>query len=304
MSTKGALIYLVLTFVLGYTAQILGFKTGILRLDNSANLFNYLAFLPVMFIPAFCAWLASRFEKRGNVTGGAYWPLPMGKALCWVLAMPLIFFLLYGLTVLAGTSTLNWSMGGLAPQVNDILRGMDQPVMNETIRNNIFPIVALVAGIPFFMALGVTLFAAYALGGEIGWRGYLLPRLMPMGRIPAHVLTGLLLGAWFLPCLYTWLNLNAHLKSDAWIFLTQLLAMAVVMSVVLGEVWLRSRHMLLTALVFGSFLGQQLGVLSYLFESPRRPWAGGMGFIALAVWLFIAIIMLFTGRGKTAETAD
>ena len=79
--------------------------------------------------------------------------------------------------------------------------------------------------------------------------------------------------------------------------------MAVVLSVVLGEVWLRSRHMLLTALVLGSFLGQQLGILSYLFENPHRPWAGGMGFIALAVWLVIALIMLVTGRKKDRETA-
>jgi membrane protease YdiL (CAAX protease family) len=49
----------------------------------------------------------------------------------------------------------------------------------------------------FLIGLVVSLF--FTLGEEIGWRGYLLPRLMPLGPRRAMLLTGLLHGIYHLP---------------------------------------------------------------------------------------------------------
>jgi len=52
-------------------------------------------------------------------------------------------------------------------------------------------------------ALVVTLFT---FGEEYGWRGYLLPRLLPLGEIRASLLLGLIWSIWHLPLLLAGLN--------------------------------------------------------------------------------------------------
>lgn len=57
---------------------------------------------------------------------------------------------------------------------------------------------------PGIVDLLLSLFMSCALGmaEEIGWRGYLLPHLLPMGRMQAMLLSGLLHGIWHLPLIF------------------------------------------------------------------------------------------------------
>ncbi|MDP1703000.1 MAG: CPBP family intramembrane metalloprotease [Aestuariivirga sp.] len=51
----------------------------------------------------------------------------------------------------------------------------------------------------FKISTGLAIGTLFALGEEIGWRGYMLPRLLGRGVVPAMLLVGFLHGVWHLP---------------------------------------------------------------------------------------------------------
>ena len=51
--------------------------------------------------------------------------------------------------------------------------------------------------------LGFLIGTLLALGEEIGWRGYMLPRLVGLGVVPAMLIVGFLHGVWHLPIMLT-----------------------------------------------------------------------------------------------------
>jgi membrane protease YdiL (CAAX protease family) len=55
----------------------------------------------------------------------------------------------------------------------------------------------------FKILSGLLIGTLFALGEEIGWRGYMLPRLLGRGVVPAMLLVGFLHGVWHLPLMLT-----------------------------------------------------------------------------------------------------
>jgi membrane protease YdiL (CAAX protease family) len=53
------------------------------------------------------------------------------------------------------------------------------------------------------IVLGFVIGTGFALGEEIGWRGYMLPRLLGIGVVPAMLVVGFLHGLWHLPIMLT-----------------------------------------------------------------------------------------------------
>jgi len=55
----------------------------------------------------------------------------------------------------------------------------------------------------FKISTGLLIGTLFALGEEIGWRGYMLPRLFSFGVVPATLIVGSLHGVWHLPIMLT-----------------------------------------------------------------------------------------------------
>ncbi|GAA1489231.1 hypothetical protein GCM10009626_19770 [Brachybacterium sacelli] len=63
------------------------------------------------------------------------------------------------------------------------------------------PPAAAAAAVIATTAFGIAVTTVFALGEEIGWRGWLWPALKPLGRVRASVLGGIIWSLWHLPVL-------------------------------------------------------------------------------------------------------
>ncbi len=60
--------------------------------------------------------------------------------------------------------------------------------------------------LPQMLFIGVAITTVLAFGEEYGWRGYLLPRLLPLGEVKGTLVLGLIWAFWHLPPLIAGLN--------------------------------------------------------------------------------------------------
>jgi hypothetical protein len=105
-------------------------------------------------------------------------------------------------------------------------------------------------------------------GEEYGWRGYLLPRLMPLGEVPASLLLGIVWGVWHLPVVLAgvliggyplWMVAPIHvavvaLASFPYTWLAQATGFSPAVAAVFHGSTNWAQQRLLTFLVFGNLL--------------------------------------------------
>ncbi|QWF83471.1 hypothetical protein HUW46_06912 [Amycolatopsis sp. CA-230715] len=85
-------------------------------------------------------------------------------------------------------------------------------------------------------AIGLVVTIPLFLGEELGWQGYLLPRLLPFGTRPALLVMGLVWGAWHLPTVLLGGQFPGH---SAWLAVPAMLVAGCLIGVFIG--WIRLR---------------------------------------------------------------
>ena len=146
------------------------------------------------------------------------------------------------------------------------------------------------------IALPVTLFT---FGEEYGWRGYLLPRLLPLGEIRASLLLGVIWGAWHLPLLLAGLNypgVNVRLAIIVFTFVT------VALSFTYTWFCVASSGSVLVAAVFHASTNQFSDTFWVPpFLSGANPFAPSLVSAVLIMALVVVVYKLF---GRTVRVND
>ena len=103
-----------------------------------------------------------------------------------------------GLSVGLGFQEVNATLEPLSSEIAD-----QQYPFND-------PILAVFISIISSFTLAALFNSMFALGEELGWRGYLLAKLAPIGLGRASILIGIIWGVWHAPAIFMGLNYPGH----------------------------------------------------------------------------------------------
>lgn len=149
--------------------------------------------------------------------------------------------------------------------------------------------------IVFLILLGVVISTFLALAEEIGWRGYLLPQLLPLGQTRALLLSGLLQGIWHLPLIL--LTPFYHPEGNPWIVSVLFVLTISVAGVFYGYLRLTSKSVWPAALAHGAFnsFWKTFTAITVAVTSADvlEYWAGESGVITLVEVALLGVWLIY-----------
>jgi membrane protease YdiL (CAAX protease family) len=133
------------------------------------------------------------------------------------------------------------------------------------------------------------------LGEELGWRGYLLPKLrMFFSDRSALVITGAIWGIWHLPVIVMGHNYGTDYPGYPWLGILAMIVFCVMLGTIEGYISIKLESVIPAAMIH-SALNAGAGLPLYMIKSGYNTllgptvvgFIGGLPFIVLAVILFI-----------------
>lgn len=153
---------------------------------------------------------------------------------------------------------------------------------------------AALATVPALSAL----VAIPALGEELGWRGFLLPTLRPLGTWPALVVSGVLWGVWHAPLILLGYNYGyTDVRGVALMTVT-----TVLVGILFGWLRMRSASVYPSALAHGA-LNASVGVfvVSLIPAADRTVSSSLLGWVG---WVLLAVVIAVVALTRSARWAE
>ncbi len=258
----------------------------------ASPLFPVLAVL-VMWTPAAAVLVVTLVQKvpaRDRLRALGVRPLRPLRRTLGLTALGLVapVVLVAAVTLLAGALGLVrldlTGFSGFAEQVEGTLpAGAELP-----------PVGVLVAAQLVAIPFGALVNSLAALGEEVGWRGWLLPALLPLGTWPALVVSGAVWGLWHAPLILLGYNFG---RPDV-VGVLLMVGGCVAWGVLLGWLRLRSGSLWPPVVAHGA-LNAVAGLVAVLVaagETPDMAVVGPLGLVAWGVLAVVAVVLVATGQ--------
>lgn len=261
---RKAQLYLVLVFVVGWSLCGLVALAG--GLENKVA-FSWLATL-LHFVPAACALVLRLWITREGFGDAG---VRVGRPRLYLLAYFLPIF------AIAGSYTLAVSLGAGYLTLDPGQVGAKGPLPQGS---------ATILIVSAFL-LDPMVLALLAFGEEYGWRGYLLPKLLPLGLIPALLLQGVLWGLWQLPLVW----IASESVAQFYTSMGLVLLFATAAGSVWGILFLASGSIWIPTLA-SAVRESMVSLFGLLFVARAVNYREISGMTEIAVWALVALLFL------------
>ena len=252
----------------------------------------------MMFTPAIAtlaALFVTRTPRRDRLRFLGMWPLRPAKRVVWmtvaaIFAPIAIVFVSVAVAVLFGWTRLDLvSFSGFQQQIDAQLEMLGGSTA-ELARESMPPLGSLVVLQLAILPLGALANSVFAFGEEVGWRGWLLAALRPLGTWPALLITGAVWGLWHSPVIL--LGYNFGLTDWRGVALMTLGCIA--WGVLLG--WSRLRTGSVWPAVFAhAALNASAGILM-VFVAAGAPLDPALVLpLGVAGWIAVALALVLLG---------
>ena len=116
---------------------------------------------------------------------------------------------IYFFVILFLIAAMGLSVGLGLQEVNATLEPLSSEIADQQYPFN-DPILVVFINIITAFTLAALINSLFALGEELGWRGYLLAKLAPLGMSRASLLIGVIWGVWHAPAIFMGYNYPGH----------------------------------------------------------------------------------------------
>lgn len=291
---KRILIYLAFAFGIAWAwALVLALNGGLANSPIIIPFTNYtLAFFVLAFGYMFAPALANVFTRLVTQEGWGQLSLrPKFKSgwKYWLAA----WFLPGILTVVGGVIFFLVFLKYFDPQMKNYAAQVA-----AAYGNNPMPFSMLVLALIQFaqaMLLAPLLNGLFTFGEEFGWRGYLLPKLMPLGGRKAVLISGVIWGVWHWPVIAMGHNYGLDYPGAPWLGMLMMVVVCICLAALLSWVTLRGGSVWPAVIGHGAVNG--IAAIGYLFlAADINPLLGpaptgligGLGFLAVTIWIFLS----------------
>lgn len=259
----------------------------------------------MMFTPGIAALVVVFFVERPAHKARALglWPMTPVSRLIGYLALGLIVPI-----VLVLAAILTGALLGVYP-ADFVNLSRFQDDLDAQLAATGAPDIPVPLGVLAALQFVNILFAAFfnlipAFGEELGWRGWLLPKLLPMGVVPALLASGLIWGLWHAPLILLGYN---YPDAPGWLGMILMMAMCTIVGAVFGWLRLRSESVWPAALAHASFNAAAVGTL-FLFaasgEHIDTAHATILGWSGWIVPLVLVVVLIATGQFRPRRAHD
>lgn len=195
---KSLIVYLLIAFTLGWILFVLPLAFGAPGTSTRQGI-TLVAWSAAMWAPGVAAVAALRWVDRQPLRALNLGKLGDKRLYLWAWLVPPL------LVAGAGVFSALLGVAQLDLEFTQLRQAMAKTAGADTPPWFIITVQALIG-----LTVGPIFNTLFALGEELGWRGYLLPKLLPLGQTRAILISGAIWGVWHWPAILQGHNYPNH----------------------------------------------------------------------------------------------